>query len=77
MNEQKPAEGRQACMEEHQETGGGRKKQSEEGAYREIGKEVRMLCVGGGRDRDGVQPRSGWPSWVPWGKGSCSFEKVS
>ena len=34
-----------------------------------------MLWRGG--DRDGVQPRSRWPSWVPWGKGSCSFEKVS
>ena len=30
MNEQKPAEGREACMEEHQATGGGRKRQSEE-----------------------------------------------
>lgn len=46
--EQKPAEGREACMEEHQETGGGRKRQSEEGAQ-EIGKEVRMLCVVAGR----------------------------
>ena len=31
----------------------------------------------GGSDRDGVRPRSRWPSWVPWGKGSCSFGKVS
>lgn len=49
MNEQKPAEGREACMEEHQATGGGRKRQSEEVACREIGKEVRMLCVVAGR----------------------------
>ena len=49
MNEQKPAEGREACVEEQQAPGGGRKRQSEEGTCREVGKEARMLCVVGGR----------------------------
>lgn len=42
MNEQK-------SVEEQQATGRGRKRQSEEGTCREIGKEARMLCVIGGQ----------------------------